>query len=204
MAGTLNVTCDKCKKVMKVPEVLAGKRIRCQGCQATLAVNKPAPPKQAAPSNLKPGEVYESATAYGIQPLDEQLRCAFCANDMEDGQIVCLKCGYNMQTRERHGTKVVHIQTGGDYFLWHLPAVLCAILALFCIGSIVVVWTETPDLGEFGEYVQKWRWGAVYSTAFLLFILYLCSRFALKRFIYEPHPPELEKHAHEAHRDDDE
>ena len=205
MAEALTVACGECKKVMQVPEVLAGKRIRCPGCKATLTVAKPAPPV-AVPlkPTLKPGEVYEKATAYGLHKLDEQVRCAFCAADMEDGQIVCLKCGYNMQTRERHGTKVVHIQSGGDYTLWHLPAVLCTIVGMCCIAGIVIVWTGTPDLGGWlGETIQVWKWGAVYTTAFLLFILYGSSRFALKRFIYQPHPPEVEKHAHEKDRGDD-
>lgn len=205
MAGELKVTCGQCQKVMQVPEVLAGKRIKCRGCSNTLMVPKPAAPKAVpvAAAVPKPGEPYEQATGYGIEKLDDQLRCAFCANDLEDGQVVCLKCGYNMQTRERHGVKVLHVQTGSDYFLWHLPSGLCVLLVLFCIFSIVVIWTEIIDLGEVGEYIQKWRWGAVYTSAFLAWIIYLAGRFAIKRIIYHPHPPEVEKHAHEEHRDDD-
>lgn len=208
MAGALTVTCGECKKVMQVPEVLAGKRIRCRGCNATLTVSKPAPakavPAKAAPSNLKQGEAYEEAVAYGLQKLDEQVRCAFCAADLEDGQQVCLKCGYNMQTRERHAVKVLHVQSGGDYFLWHLPSGLCVLVVMLCIAGITIIWTGTPDLGGFwGENIQQWRWGAVYSTAFLAFIIFTAGRFAVKRIIYNPHPPEVEKHAHEQDRDDD-
>src|SRR5262245_16137731 len=113
MAGELKVTCGQCRKVMQVPEVLAGKRIKCRGCSSTLMVPKPAPPKAAAAAApLKPGEVFEKAVAYGVEKLDEQVRCAFCANDLEDGQVVCLKCGYNMQTRERHGVRVLHKHDG--------------------------------------------------------------------------------------------
>lgn len=205
MAGALTVTCGECKKVMQVPAVLAGKRIRCRGCNATLTVNKPAAPKAVAvKENLKPGEAYEQASAYGLHKLDEQVRCAFCAGDMDDGQVVCLKCGYNMQTRERHGVKVLHVQSGSDYFLWHLPSGLCVLVVMLCIAAIAIIWTGAPDLGGFwGEYIQQWRWGAVYSSAFLAFIIFISGRFAIKRIIYNPHPPEVEKHAHEAERDDD-
>lgn len=216
MAGSLTVTCDKCKKVMQVPEVLAGKRIRCRGCEATLTVSKPVPPaakvkaevkaaaKTGAKDESKPLEIYEKATAYGIVKLDEQLRCAFCAADMEDGQVVCLNCGYNMRTRDRHNTRMLHVTTGGDYFLWHLPAVLCTIVVLCCIAGIVIVWTGTPDLGgDLGELIQQWKWGAVYTTCFLAFLIFISARFAVSRFFYHPHPPEIEKYAHEADRDDD-
>lgn len=188
---------------MQVPEVLAGKRIRCRGCNATLTVPKAIPKAEPVKSAVASGEIFEQATAYGIKPLDETVRCAFCANDLEEGQVVCLKCGYNMQTRERHGVKVLHVQSGGDYFLWHLPAGLCVLVIMLCIAAIVIIWTGTPDLGSLGEWVQQWRWGAVYSTFFLAFIIYISGRFAVKRHIYNPHPPEVEKHAHEQHRDDD-
>lgn len=212
MAGTLTITCGECKKVMQVPEVLAGKRIRCRGCNATLTVKKPAPPKAAVPAktaqaakpaNSQMDDEWAKATAYGIEKPDDVPRCAFCANDLEEGQVVCLKCGYNMQTRTRYNTKVVHVQTGGDYFLWHLPAGLCTLVIMACIAFLVIIWTETPDLGDIGEYIQKWRWGAVYTSCFLAFIIFSCSRFAINRFIYHPHPPEIEKYEHDQDDDDD-
>ncbi|HQR06214.1 MAG TPA: hypothetical protein PLN21_05300 [Gemmatales bacterium] len=205
MAGELKVTCGQCNKVMQVPEVLAGKRIKCRGCSGTLMVPKPAPPKAATVVDEgKKGGMYEQAVAYGITKLDDQVRCAFCASDLDDGQVVCLKCGYNMQTRERHGVRVLHKHTGGDYFLWHLPSGLCVLAVLFCIFGIVVVWTDFLDLGEFfTENVQKWKWGAVYATAFLAWMIYLAGRFAIKRIFYHPHPPEVEKFEHEKDRVED-
>ncbi|MBL8823639.1 MAG: hypothetical protein JNJ77_13705 [Planctomycetia bacterium] len=204
MAGTITLTCGQCKKVMQVPEVLAGKRIRCRGCEATLTVKKPvpqtAPVKSAAGSN----DEWAPAQAYGIERPDDQLRCAFCAVDMEDGQIVCLNCGYNMQTRERHGTRVVHPQTGVDYTLWHLPTFLCFLVILGCIACLVIIWTGRPYMSGFmGETFQDWRWGRVYASAFLAFIIFSAGRFVYKRLIHQLHPPEIEKHAHEEHKVDD-
>ncbi|MFT3878147.1 MAG: hypothetical protein QM703_00630 [Gemmatales bacterium] len=79
MAGELKVTCGQCKKVMQVPEVLAGKRIKCRGCSGTLMVPKPAPPKAAAVvvDENKKGGMFEQAVAYGVTKLDEQVRCTF-------------------------------------------------------------------------------------------------------------------------------
>ncbi|HMO37003.1 MAG TPA: hypothetical protein PKA06_13260, partial [Gemmatales bacterium] len=184
---------------MQVPEVLAGKRIRCRGCGATLSVKKPVPQAAAAPqphAGMMDDE-WEKASAYGLEKLDDQVRCAFCANDLEEGQIVCLKCGYNMQTRERHTTRVLHETTAADYALWHLPSALCVLVVLACIAFGVIIWTGTPDLGDIGEYIQQWRWGAVYTTALLAAIIFAAGRFAIKRIFYHPHPPEVEKHAHE-------
>ncbi|MFT3878148.1 MAG: hypothetical protein QM703_00635 [Gemmatales bacterium] len=54
-----------------------------------------------------------------------------------------------------------------------------------------------------GEYVQKWKWGAVYTTAFLAWMIFLSGRFAIKRLFYHPHPPEVEKFEHEEDRAED-
>jgi hypothetical protein len=207
MTGTLTITCPTCQKVMQVPAVLGGKRIRCRGCNTTIAVPKPAVPKAvAAPAKPKQHFDDEWATAkpYEVTVDSDKPRCPFCANDVEEDQVICLKCGYNLRTRERHQTRVLHPVTGGDYTMWLLPGIVCVLIVLACIAWIVILWTGTPRLGSAAEYLQDWRWGMVYGIVFALFVGFFAGRFAVKRLITNPHPPEAEKHAHDVDEDDDE
>jgi hypothetical protein len=206
MTGTLTIKCPKCQKVMQVPAVLGGKRIRCRGCNTTISVPMPAGAKAAAAP--KPGaqhydEEWEEAKPYSIIKDTDKARCPFCANDVEEGQVLCLKCGYNLRTRERHGTQVIHPVTGGDYTLWLLPGFICVLLVFACIAWIAILWTGVPRLGDAAEYLQDWRWGKVYGTVFALFVGFFSARFAVKRLFLNPHPPEVEKHAHEELDEDD-
>ncbi len=207
MAGNLKIACPKCKKALQVPEVLAGKRIRCPGCSENIAVPKPASAKPAAPAPAAAGkhdDEWGPAHAYGMLIEPDKPRCPFCASEVEEDQVVCLKCGYNLQTREKQGTRVLHPTTGGDYVLWLLPGILCVFVVLAAIGMIVILWLRQPSLGEtLQEYFQDWLWGRVYGSLFMGFIIWFAGVFAYKRLIRNPHPPEIEKHAHKEHQDDD-
>ncbi|CAN5504231.1 hypothetical protein BH11PLA2_BH11PLA2_03840 [soil metagenome] len=113
MADPIAVKCPKCKKAMNVPATLAGKKIRCKGCEAPVLVpdDEPvaAPKKASAPvAKAKPKanepEVFklkdeepkkapemkrkieddEDASAYGVTADDSHIvRCAFCAKEMD-------------------------------------------------------------------------------------------------------------------------
>ena len=59
MAATLDISCPHCAKAFKVPAELAGKTIRCKGCQQTFPVGgakagKPATAKPAKPAKAAP------------------------------------------------------------------------------------------------------------------------------------------------------
>jgi hypothetical protein len=199
MAGVIKVTCPKCKKAMQVPEVLAGKRIRCRGCNATLMIAA-RPVKQATATGHHEDEFNVTST-YGVSEEHDKPHCPFCAGDIEEGQAVCLTCGYNLMTRERSETRVLYAVHGSDYFLWLLPGIICVLVALASVGAIVVLWTGVPELGgTLQDYFQDWRWGRVYGSIFFAFIVFGCGRFAYKRLVKNPHPPEIEKHTHDEER----
>jgi hypothetical protein len=202
MAGVIKVSCPKCKKAMQVPEVLAGKRIRCRGCNATLMIAQREVKQAAAtsPAALHEDEFNVKGT-YGVTVESDKPRCPFCAGDIEEGQAVCLTCGYNLLTRERSETRVLYAVHGSDYFLWLLPGIICVFVILGCIGVIAMLWSGVPAFGGvMQEWFQDWRWGRVYASIFFAFIIYACGRFAYKRLIKNPHPPEIEKFAHDEDR----
>jgi DNA-directed RNA polymerase subunit RPC12/RpoP len=177
---------------MQVPEILAGKRIRCRGCGTTVTVAQRAavPAHQAHPE--------DDWEPYTITKEEDKPRCPYCANDVESDQTICLQCGYNLKTREHQKTLVLHPHSGMDYFLWLSPGILSALVALAAIGMIILAWLKQPIFGAwFYEWFQDWRWGRVYLTAFMGIITWLTGKFAFKRLVLNPHPPEVEKHAHE-------
>ena len=50
MAATLDIACPYCSKAFKVPAELAGKVIRCKGCQQMFEVESGPPPARPAPA----------------------------------------------------------------------------------------------------------------------------------------------------------
>jgi DNA-directed RNA polymerase subunit RPC12/RpoP len=222
MASTVSVTCPECEKQIKAPAEIVGKKIRCKSCahvfvaKADAEPSKPAPAKggkappakaapdkgitkaPAKPAKPKDDEDEENANPYGVTTLDTTTRCPNCANEMESEKaVVCLTCGYNTLTREQVRTRKVHDPTGGERFLWLLPGILSAIGVLLIIGNIIVnlimVKNYTPD----GEDSKLWEQAAgcyaVWWTLGWLWVGYKATRFAIKRLIQEPTPPEVEK-----------
>ncbi|HEV3237575.1 MAG TPA: hypothetical protein VGZ25_11340 [Gemmataceae bacterium] len=215
MATMIPINCPHCKKENKGPAELLGKKLRCKNCGEIFTVQKakgPAPKtpsakpaKQAKPVKegeapvlaLAPEEIEEEGPArpYAVTDLDLTPRCPHCANEIEEGAIICLFCGYNTQTRERFTTRKTIEHTGMDYFLWLLPGIVCVIVVLLCIGGIIYAWLKFDD--HYKDNSSEWWVGAVfgmfakiYSTVIELFIIYLAGKFAIKRLILHPTPPE--------------
>jgi DNA-directed RNA polymerase subunit RPC12/RpoP len=215
MASTITITCPECKKQIKAPADLVGKKIRCKGCghafvakadeedekpakPARPAGKAPAKPEPAKPAKPSDDEDDEDANPYGVTSLDLAPRCPNCANEMESAEaIICLYCGYNTVTREQAKTRKIAEVTGGDQFLWLLPGILCVIADLLLIGGVVWVIIGAiiynPD-GEFAKY-QRQAAGccALWWTILSIWVGYKATRFAVKRLILHPTPPEREE-----------
>jgi ribosomal protein S27E len=227
MASALVVTCSGCQTRYQVPPVLAGKKIRCKNCggvsqvpaggaaKVIAAREAPASPKateaepSAAASPLGPqaprSEEWGAITAYTVIREKDKPRCPHCAHDMEEGEIVCLNCGYNTMTRERLPNRVLEPVTGWDYALWLLPGILCALLSLYFLFSVQAVFTHFPYVAtaDFIYYTQDNKAIPCYVSIFWLTIAYFCGKFAVKRLILNPHPPEVEKHLHKQEEEED-
>ena len=212
--ATIAISCPKCEKQIKLPAELAGKKIKCKECLHVFVVK--APPAKAADKGAKAGkgaadkeqkaaaakaaatDEEDDGKSYGVTEESFLPRCAYCAKEMEsEEQVVCLHCGYNHRTRERVPMKKTYETTGGDYFIWLLPGILCALGTLIMIGCIVMFWTLFRKLEV--EYDPEWwgiffgLWARIWGTVICLFIGFLLTRFAVKRLILHPTPPEREK-----------
>jgi hypothetical protein len=194
MATPIVVTCPECERRMKVPAEVRGKKIRCKACGGVfVAKGEPArgPARKPAAEDEDEGE----AKPYGVTTVDLTPRCPHCANEMEEGDIVCLHCGYNTRTRQHHRTKKAYDVTGGQMFLWLMPGILCVIAVILLITFDVLY--ATLVWGQLNKDDWYYFLGSGACTLWFiilsLFCIYKAGRFALKRLIFEPKPPEVEK-----------
>jgi hypothetical protein len=157
------------------------------------AAGKPAG-KQAAPAKKDDDEEDASPYTYTEEKLGN--RCPNCANALEDEDaVVCLHCGYNTMTRTQARTRKVRHISGFDVFLWLLPGIAC-VLAVITLLTIDIVYCVFIN-----EWVDQEAWysfvGSLGMKIWLvvptLFFMYLATRFAIKRLIFENRPPEVEE-----------
>lgn len=220
MATTILLVCPKCGKQVKAPENVLGKKVRCKFCEAAFVARidggKAPPAKPAKPAAgkgaTKPPVGQEAAkpsryrmdddddndpNPYVLVDMSLAPRCPDCANEIEEGQVICLHCGYNMRTREKAKTRKVYDQTFIDYFIWLLPGIACALVVFTFIGFNVWYLMKINDLiGEDAEwYLYVWRSGHIklWVVIISLFVIWYAGKFAVRRLILHPRPPEVEK-----------
>jgi predicted Zn finger-like uncharacterized protein len=200
MATTIVITCPHCKTRMKAPLTLAGKRVRCKACSKAFAVKAaPAGKGQAVkPGKKKLDDDDEGPPQYEVTEETFVPRCPDCANEMEEGDIICLHCGYNTQTRIKHQTRKIYETTVMDYVLHLAPAVACVLMIGALVGAVYWLWAFLDEIINDPEYKDAWwvfapRGMKLWGTVFALAVGFFCFMFAFKRFVYHIHPPEKEK-----------
>jgi hypothetical protein len=204
MATAITVNCPECDKKMKVPEDARGKKVRCKACEHVFVVPGGAakPPDKAKPAKpaskpTKPGAADDDGDGkpYGVTTLDLTPRCPDCANEMEEGDRICLHCGYDTRTRTFYRTRKLHDTTGADVFLWLLPGIACVIAVLGLIGLDIYYCTGFKSLVEGDDFWWWLGWGGcqMWFVIGSLFLIYMAGKFAVKRLILNNKPPEVEK-----------
>lgn len=156
-AAGKKIKCKACEHVFPVPAAddapkpAKAKPATAKPAQAKAkpAKAKPAeptsPPAANAPIPFKDDDEDEDVVgakpkAYGVNadPDDDIPRCPFCAVDLDPPDTkICLNCGYDLTERKRHRTVKTYALTGGDIFKWWLPAIIWAIVLLFCGGNVL-------------------------------------------------------------------
>jgi hypothetical protein len=160
----------------------------------------------------------DDSNPYAVTDMSFAPRCPHCANEMEsEDAIICLVCGYNTQTRTSPGTRKVLETTGMDYFLWLTPGILAALATILLLAYPPVhyfampgwIWDNWDQVladnadshakAISDDKIQGWYayffhpglaiWIAVGCVA----LAYRAGKFAIKRLIFNPHPPEVEK-----------
>jgi hypothetical protein len=216
MATTILIVCPECGKQIKAPDNVLGKKVRCKFCQAAFVAKKgsdkaaPAKPaKDAKPAKSPAGKPAKLAKAadddddddpnpYHLEDISLAPRCPDCANEVEEGQVICLTCGYNLRTRERLKTRKIYDLTLGEHILWLLPGILCAITVLSVIGFNIWYLMEIDEVVSWDTdpfYLGVWTIGGIKLWVVIMSLgaIWFAGKFAVKRLILHPKPPEVEK-----------
>ena len=163
-----------------------------------------APPAPAAPVTNKPAHLIPSdddgPMNYGVEEEKSTLpRCPFCAGEMpSETAIICLRCGFNTRERSKAELVSVYEPTGGEKFMWMLPAILAT---LFVIGSIVMIVISSIKMDKWliggwfydderKSYDIKPGFFVMLIAAPLVFLSFKFGKFAYKRFFINNRPPE--------------
>jgi DNA-directed RNA polymerase subunit RPC12/RpoP len=211
MAAMIVITCPECKKQLKGPADLQGKRVRCKACGQVFAVRSP-PPSKSAPGPSKvsvpaaqaktatpvpaPPEADKEKNPYQLSDIVVTNRCPQCAAELESPEaVICLNCGYNSLSRERMTTIRTYAHTPLDWTLWLAPGILCALAVLALIGLICFLLIPAGLQRVAGD---AW-WGhfsiQIYGSFVAAGVAWFVGKFAFRRLVQNPRPPEKFKRA---------
>ena len=112
----IKARCGSCGANFQAKDSLAGKRVKCPKCSQPIVINQPGPANRVA-SN-KPGSSQpKGSSAYNplLDLLDEVNvksavqgpTCPNCAAELRAGAVICVECGYNVETGKRLKTSVL-------------------------------------------------------------------------------------------------
>jgi predicted Zn finger-like uncharacterized protein len=210
------IRCKNCEHVFVIKPPAAQEAIAEAKTKPPAAPAKEAKPAKPTKPSDDDDETGPSKTGYGMTDLDLGVRCPQCAAELESEEsIICLNCGYNRVTRELVRTRKIKEVTGGDKFVWLLPGILAALGVLLLIGYcffhhfalpgiIIENWdtlTATKSRLEAlkDDSVAFWQAALCHPAielwifVFIMFGCWKAGRFAYKRLIENPNPPEVEE-----------
>lgn|SRR5262245_31566054 len=218
MPATLDISCPKCGKALKVPTQLEGKKIRCKECQQVFQVSAgkaaaatpPAPEKPKNPfldddEDLAPGQ---APKPMGVVQESDVARCPHCAKELDPPDaVVCVNCGFNNVTRVKANIKKVVAPEATDWINHLGPAIIALILAIglivvdiICIvnmsdwmaGSALEMEEKNPVTGKTQYYVMPGAFTAMIIAASVVVII-PAARFAIRRLAFDYKPEEKVK-----------
>jgi predicted Zn finger-like uncharacterized protein len=203
--ATLITSCPECKKQIKVPAEVAGKKIKCKACGTIFVATSTAvhPERQVKPKEPGTYKVEDDdegdGRPYGVTDIDLAPRCPHCANELEEeDQVICLHCGYNTVTREIGKTRRIKDTTGMEWFWWLLPGILCALLFFICGAELINIVAGYIMFGEANKAEMDpmarpcYNCCVLWESVFCIWIMYLTAKYSIKRLILHPKPPEHE------------
>ena len=122
-AGNITVSC-RCGKKFAAPPILAGKKVKCPACSAPLAIPGGTKPKQVAGAlDDGGGQTIDAAPDLMGELLDEigleaaaagNLLCPNCKAQMSAEAVLCVSCGFNVESGKQLRTESFVKATAND------------------------------------------------------------------------------------------
>ena len=204
MGNPASISCTKCSKEYKVEDKMLGASVKCKACgeHFVAAISKPNEVNKSSASAPTSQDDEEEdgrvGKAYGIVLESETAKCPNCAKELIGTKaIICVHCGFNSRTRTWNRTKKIVERTPVDYMWWHLPAIASSIVVLISIVMLVVYFWKVPGWADANPndtlpWLLNTLFVRIYMTIMVLYIAWSLGFYAIKRFVYFPHPPEEE------------
>jgi hypothetical protein len=134
---------------------------------------------------------------YSLTDVHLGPRCPYCAAELPaEDTIICLSCGYHLQTRQRLTPKHTYDITPADVFQWRLPGFIGAALAVFFLAFIAFLWLGLERLAEDSKAwwtIFAGLWFEIWGSVLAGFIIWFGCYLAYHRLVLNPNPPEEEK-----------
>jgi ribosomal protein L37E len=167
------VRCKACQQVFTVPDEggspvmakpVAAKPLPPEMQKKPVAAKAVAKPKEEAPTppanapiGFADDDEDDGGKEYGVTADDNDVpRCPRCAKDLDPPDTkICLECGFDLVKRTRHRTKKVYATTGGDIFLYWLPAIIWIIVLLVGLGCVIWGWMMMTKIWTENEFLLQ-------------------------------------------------
>ena len=111
---TIKVVCQ-CGATFGAKDELAGRTVACPKCKQPLKIGgapAAAPAPAPAPAPAASGAMADLLDEAGFDNVQGP-RCPQCANPIQPGALLCVSCGFNLQTGEKVEGAAVQIQGEG-------------------------------------------------------------------------------------------
>ncbi len=118
--GKIAARC-RCGKTFHVPAGLAGKKVKCPACQEPVSIAVAKSAEMQIPNGMEVGGVGSLLDEIGFQKSAASHRCPECREDLAPDAILCIHCGYNLESGKQLKTKIVGRRTvsagghGGEF-----------------------------------------------------------------------------------------
>ena len=109
----IKVRCGSCEAAFKAKDALAGKRVRCPKCKKPLtipaavgvggvaAARPRSKPAKANAVRSNPNPMMDLLDEADVKGVTRGPTCDNCAAELTAGAVLCIECGYNMETGKR-------------------------------------------------------------------------------------------------------
>ncbi len=118
-AMAIKATCSSCSSTFNAKDTLAGRRVKCPKCGDKMTVPEKRAPKARTGKRVDPG-------AGSFDVMDELLKeanvksvargnvCDDCGAELQLGAVICVECGFNIETGSRLRTDMYDEETAGS------------------------------------------------------------------------------------------